>query len=727
MDRLLAQAGSSSTRRELHNSLAFYTEINELVRSIPHLEKGDQYAQSSLWTGHPLEMSTGRLRAILFALSNRQMEDALGIFLHPEKLDEFIIWLFDYILNNSFQWPIDGLGTACSTTSAISEALFGCAIRRKRYEFVSQLLKAGVNPNIPIDSPFRSGGTSSNRGGFKITKGKMAFWENCDKLFPFKTSALSLAVEEGDIRLVRMLLDAGAELGLYASFLLERVSSSSMHEDTALELAQLFISRDTGLDIFPALIIAIAKRHNHLAMFLVKKASRTTAPEQLISYRVKTYSERRDSRFNFYGNRKFCPLKINFTLLHIAIIAENTEMAEFFLSTTLAYTPLDPNKVWKDLLMVACFAGDRSIIDKLVMLKVDWGGTWPLNISPLVATAWNPDIEIAKMILQCGAFSDHDIANRLPSSATPLPIHVAACSGNSDFVRWCIGSHDMHLDVQFIAERPKDIAIPHIWYWLVPSKLTSPLQLALESGDTATIMLCQHARLLGGELTQAVRLRDEKIISDLVLRERHITYVDAYGNTVLEAAAKAGNRDIASLYFSLGGEYRSSALLEAVIAALISQDYSVISILAINRPLGIIDRYEASAIVIAIRKRQLDLVTILLGDNFLPGSVKSLYPSRHLLGENCNDMSPWLDGSTPLRAAFVSGDTELSERLMQKGYRAQAEDLKYGYTTESVISLFGSHFPPTSNDAEWTRQVRFCRIKAKIVEMVRDCIACVGS
>ncbi|KAJ3569886.1 hypothetical protein NPX13_g5924 [Xylaria arbuscula] len=545
--------------------------------------------------------------------------------------------------------------------------------------------------------------------------------------FFFKTNALTFAVEEGDIRLVRILLDAGAELNrLDASFLLQRVLMSSMHEDTALELAQLFISHDTGVDIFPALIIAIAKCHNHLAMFFVKRASRTTAPEQLISYCVKTYCERRNRQLDFYDEPAFRLLKIDITLLHIAIVAGNTRMAEHFLSTTLAYTSLGPNKIWKDLLMVACFAGDRSIIDKLVMLKVDWDGTWPLNISPLVATAWNPDIEIARMIFQCGAFSSHDIAYRLPSSATPLPIHVAARSGNSDFVRWCINSLGMGLDVQFITKRPGYIMEPHIWFWLVPSKLTSPFQLALESGDTATIMLCQHAKLLGEELTQALRLGDEKLISELVLRERDITCADPYGKTLLEAAAEAGNYDMASLYFSSGGEYRSSALLKAVKAALISHDNSVILLLATNRPLGIIDKYEASAIVIAIQQQQLGILIILLGDNFLPGSVEAFLFPINLIKED-SMYYRWSGQSTPLRAAFFSGDTELIERLMQRGYRAQPEDLNYNFPERSIISLFVSHFPPTSDDSKWTRQLLFRSITADIVELVRDCITCVDS
>ncbi|KAI1359795.1 hypothetical protein F5Y08DRAFT_318798 [Xylaria arbuscula] len=63
----------------------------------------------------------------------------------------------------------------------------------------------------------------------------------------------------------------------------------------------------------------------------------------------------------------------------------------------------------------------------------------------------------------------------------------------------------------------------------------------------------------------ALRLGDERVVSNLLSRENNITSSD----TILEAAAEVGNRGIILLYFSLGGKYQSLALLRAVKASII--------------------------------------------------------------------------------------------------------------------------------------------------------------
>jgi ankyrin repeat protein len=210
-------------------------------------------------------------------------------------------------------------------------------------------------------------------------------------------------------------------------------------------------------------------------------------------------------------------------------------------------------------------------------------------------------------------------------------------------------------------------------------------------------------------------------VSDLLLREKNITFVDAYGDTVLEAAAEVGNPDIILLYFSSGGIYRSSALFKAVKAALISQDTSIVLLLAMNRPVKMIDRYEASALVIAIREMQLVLVDILLGDQFLPGSVYSRDNMR-------SPQNGFLVDVTPLNAAIYSGNTELINKLLQVGYRARPRDLEYSKfikSYESTASLLWSHFPPTNNDPEWTQHLLFDNVRLNRTQRVHECIACI--
>ncbi|KAI0452155.1 ankyrin repeat-containing domain protein [Xylaria acuta] len=720
MTRLLMTAGTAfSLQTASKNPLALYTEINDLARSIPqNCETEDQNTRASLWTGGPSAIAIESLKVIIFSLANKSLHN-LPIFdgTFDAEYDTFVIWFLERIFESNLEWSIHLFGTGCSTTNAILEGLYGCAIRQKRYALISQLLKAGVDPNIPVDIPPER---HIHVPILSLKRGKMSL-DSYLKISS-KLLALEIAIEPCDIRLGTILLDAGADIGACTPSLLERIAFTTK-EDDHLEFVQLLIRHGCELELLPALGIAIAKRHNRLAMFLVEKVLEMTVSEQLISYSF-TVTHGPDASSRWYELvQRLLLLQIDCTLLHIAIISENTAMVDFLLRTTLVCIGLVSKKELRDLFMVAYLAGDHSTIEQLVILDVDWGGYWTRGVSPLVATAWNPDVRIAEMILQCGAFSDHDIGDFPERSKSPLPIHVATRSGNTNFVQWLIGQ-DRGLDVQLSPSRWRE------WHWLVPSRLTSPFQFALESGNVATVIQCRHARLLGGELIQAVRLGDERVVSDLLLREKNITFTDVYGDTVLEAAVEVGNRDIISLYFSSGGKYRSSALLKAVKAALISQDDSIVLLLAMNRPIKIIDAYEASALVIAIREKQPALVIVLLGEQFLPGSVRSFYCRVQFDRGHFSNNSVGYEsrgGMTPLYAAFASGDTDITKKILQVGYRARAKDLKYYSAYENdkfAVSLFWSHFPLTNDDLEWTRHLLFYNVRLNMSQRVRECIAC---
>ncbi|KAI1428430.1 ankyrin repeat-containing domain protein [Xylaria sp. FL1777] len=668
MARLLATTRTiSHSQAAAKNPLTMYAQINNLFRSMPHnRESDDQNGQSSLWAGGPSEVAIELLKVILFSLANKNLNNLDVFGISYQERDEFILWLIACILENNFQWLIHRIGTGCSTSNSISEVVYGCAIRQRRYSLVSRLLEAGVDPNMPVS-----------------------------QIHVFNTEY----------------------------FVLERERSAiSPEEDNALEFVQLFMGYGVQSGLLPPLGIAIARHHNRLAKFLIDKLLQTTFSESVISYNVGV-SQASDEGGSYWRGSGFSLLQIDCTLLHIAIASENTEMVDFLLSTTLACTDLVSKKALKDLFVVACLAGDRRTIEQLVLLNVDWsGGDWT-HVSPLTATAWNPDIEIAEMILQSGAFSSHDIGDFPQKSTRPLPIHVAACAGNTNFVRW-LADYNEGLDVQF--SPPKNSQ----WTWLVPSFLATPLQMALQSGNVATAVQCLHAKLLGGELIQAVRLGDEGVLSDLLLRDKNITFTSANNDNVLDAAVEVGNRDIISLYFSSGGKYRSITLWNAVQTALISQDYSIVSLLATNRPFGLIDRNEASALVRAIRERQLGLVYILLRDQFIPHSTPS-FPYRKISdkGEIPDQFSSYLS-ITPLYAAFAFGDTNLTKKLLQVGYRARPRDLKcyslYGGNL-ATASLFLSQFSPSDDNQEWTRCLLFESVHLNMAQKVRECIACIDS
>ncbi|KAI8951693.1 hypothetical protein F4801DRAFT_544006 [Xylaria longipes] len=416
MAKLLVTARAVSSQTATENPLALYTRINDLARSIPqNHENDDQNARASLWTGGPSAIAIESLKVIFFSLANNNIDywDIFGLS-SDEECDKFILWLLESISESNFEWSVHLLGTGCSTTNAISEAVYGCAVRQRRYALISRLLKAGVDPNIPIRGYIYHKPLSIERG--KI------HWNMKFDSSRWKSNALEIAVEEHDIRLGTILLNQGVNIGTCTPPLLERIAFS-MEEDNALEFVQLLMGYNVESEALPALSIAIAKRHNRLSTFLVEKVRQMAGFERLISYSL-------DRDYNYFN-----AVGINSTLLHIAIISENTAMIDFLLEATLACTDIVSKKSVRDLFVVACLAGDHSTIEKLVNLDVDWGGYWTLGVSPLVATAWNPDIRIAEMILRCGAFFDHDIDDFPQTSVSPLPIHVATRSGNTNFVQ----------------------------------------------------------------------------------------------------------------------------------------------------------------------------------------------------------------------------------------------------------------------------------------------------
>ncbi|KAI0398757.1 hypothetical protein F4802DRAFT_123981 [Xylaria palmicola] len=694
--KALVAAWAVSSEGSAQNPLALYPEIGALACSIPQSRDRDlQYLQSSLWESGPSAIAVESLNIILFSLANNRFDTLFEFGVLPfQGEDEFILWLFERFTESNITWSIGLLTSSCPITNAISEVVWGCAIRQKRYDVISRLLKTGIDLNMPVHDKYM---THHSPLPPQLKRGKIEMrWHE-----PLWTepNALESAVSKHDIRLAKLLLNAGAVTKMCTSSFLEFITTHFQDEDHALEFAELFVGYAVESDLLPALRPAIAKHYNRLTKGWVDKVH----PMELISYTFKI----KDGLGMSEDWHK--TLKIDCTMLHIAITSGNTEMTNFLLEMTLARADQVSKKTLKDILMVACFAGDRSTIEQLVASNVDWDdGDWPGGVSPLVATAWNPDIEIAEMILQVGAFSDHDIGDCPPVTRSPLPIHVATRSGNTNFVQWLIG-HGRHLNTllspSFYPEN----------HWLVPFRFTTPLgfispfQLALESGNVDTVIQCQHAKLLGGELALAVRLGNERVINYLLSREKIIASTNSYGAKVLEAAAEVGNGDIISLYFSSGGIYRSSALLKAVEAAINSHDDSIVLLLAQKRSVRAIDAHEAAALVKAVCEKRLALINILLGERFLPASIVALY-----------------DYKTPLCAVFYSGDTELVKRILDAGYRARPVDLpdEDAGEDEHVVSLFYTHFPPSKADPAWTRHLLYHTLIFSMTQELHECIRC---
>ncbi|KAI0533323.1 hypothetical protein GGR58DRAFT_487123 [Xylaria digitata] len=315
MARLLATTRTiSSSQAASKNPLTIYARINELSRSMPHnRETGDQNAQSSLWAGGPSAVATESLKVILFSLANKDLDnlDFFNFSSIKEEEDEFILWLIECISESNSEWSIHRIAT-CSTTNAILEVVYGCAIRQRRYSLVSRLLEAGVDPNMPV------GITYDNNESLVVKRGKLSLRYNYKS--GFRIRALEIAIKQNDIRLGKILLDAGAGTGTYRPPLLERIAFSTK-EDNALEFFQLFMGCGVQSGLLPPLGIAIARHHNRLAKFLINKVLQMEVSESVISYNFGV-PHASDEGGPYWRNSDLPLLQIDYTLLHIAIASD---------------------------------------------------------------------------------------------------------------------------------------------------------------------------------------------------------------------------------------------------------------------------------------------------------------------------------------------------------------------------------------------------------------------
>ncbi|KAI1154276.1 ankyrin repeat-containing domain protein [Nemania diffusa] len=252
----------------------------------------------------------------------------------------------------------------------------------------------------------------------------------------------------------------------------------------------------------------------------------------------------------------------------------------------------------------------------------------------------------------------------------PLPIHIAAFFGITNLVRQLLEqgsdfhvrlSGTRHLFPLFLVQGPR---------------LSTPLHLAILSGEIETAMvLLSSAKLTGGELVQAIYLRHDSIIPNLLSRGANIFDTSVCGRTVLDAAAEVGNQEMILLYFDEGGIYRSIALYRATQTAVKSHDYSIVRLLATKRPIGEIDRYEASCLVLSLKDQAWDLIYLLLNDPFLPGEAMSFYEEVSNGYTGLDQFSESFgEGATPLSASLQSGNRSIVKAMIQRGYPLQFRD-----------------------------------------------------
>lgn len=647
-----------------------YQDTNQQTEGLAQVQDSDSIAMEIL-------------EVIFFHLSN----NLWGNLAEFRQYDQFVLQLVEALSHSHPLMVASLLSDHGKTANAIKEAIYQSAIREKSYVIVSRLLEYGVDPELPVvcsHELLQESYCYLKRGKIQI---RLSYSSSINR-------GLAIAAMTTDTRLGKILLDAKANANAseyHGLPPLELIGYHSDHQDNfdgALEFAHMLI--EYGAEPNPSkrwnprprspLDLAIARGDNLLVDFLIEQGANKIL-----------YARRGSDHYasEYWFSTQLRPFVSRLSPLLVAIVSGNNEVIEKLLQPVLSQHTRVSLEFIRDIFITACLAGDAAVVSRLLKyLNIDLDQDWVDGITPLVATAWNPDTTIARLLLAAGANfgpkRSNDDRHATTQIKVPTPMHVAAFHGNAELVKLLI-DRGASCNVPLLYNNPENTAHTDGCYinWLLPFGLSSPLHLALQSEDseTATLLL-SHSELIGGELAHAVKLGDTTIITELVSKGGDILYVNEDGITALEAAAEKGNSEIISLFFASGGKYRSSALFRATYSAIHSRDFSLVTNLMGHRPSGPIDRHEASCLVLALEEGEWDDVRQFL-NSFTPGPSPSFYflgyyESKRKLEMKHNFHEYDLDsrfGITPLWAAYLSGNIPIIQGMLQQGYSLHSYDL----------------------------------------------------
>ncbi|KAH8162560.1 hypothetical protein CIB48_g5668 [Xylaria polymorpha] len=670
------------------------------------------------------------LKAVFFHLSNHLSNyiPLVGYrFDHDFGDDKFVLHLVEAVSSTNPEMLKSLLSSKCTTTKAIKEVVYKAAVLERNYLLVEQLVKSGVDPDLPVGSV---GGLVCRfeqeivllRWGWDLYTG---------------VTGMLIAALTSDISLATILLDAGAGIKDSAELFMQAVICSrrsavvpgNATKEQAVDFMLFLVKHGAIVDLptqcscggtGASLFFAVAiDPNNPLSEFLIEKGATADLSGCLDA------RECRRSR-KLWSSQVFDQLRIPYTPLHLAVVFKNHEIFDRLFESVLSSPIQTSLAVVKQLLIISCLVGDAFIASKLLKFSIDLNDGWELGITPLVASAWNQDTNIAEMLMGLGANVGPTKQDEAALTPAICPIHVAACHGNADLVRRLL---DAGAGCEVNCNQSVGWLIKHN----TPHMAQFPIQLAFKSQDVDTIsLLLPISDLHGGECTQASKLGHLTLISDVISKQKRILSGHENGTVTLEDILITEDTALIQLYLSSGRAYTSQAFWMATKSAVTSGDHSLVELLAGYRPAGEIDSFEASSLVLSIAKCQWDLVYLLLSGPFLPGPSKS-FCDRCGTEEQYRRLSfgsPNNSGfrSTPFLVALYSGNISLVEKMIQRGFKINSDDatslfmdgeLETPKILNTIRTAVWSNFPQHHMNARFWEEVLRSGIKSGDVMKVR--------
>ncbi|KAI0443018.1 hypothetical protein F4803DRAFT_341135 [Xylaria telfairii] len=714
------------------NPLEFRQAVLRLTSAVPddpqdRPQKTGALAQNEFPPSSVAEM----LEALFFHLSNNI--ELLGdqSTYDQSTYDRFVLHLVEAISSTNPEILERLLCNECTTTEAIKEVVYKSAVRERNYSLVEQLVKSGVDPNLPVTY------VTSLSCHFQLGIVRLIWFLGLDK----RVTGMLIAALARDTRLAKILLSAGADIKESADLLMQaaicsdkqyHVHSSSDGQEV-VEFMRLLFKHGAIVKCHKkcscggtraSLLFAIAI-HNPNDL-LSEALAETGATADLSGC---SGAEECCCGRNRWDSRAFRLLGIPYTLLHLAAVFKNHEIFDLLFAPVYS-SPRNYLPVIKQLLLISCLVGDYVTASKLLSFRFDLNYGWKLGITPLIATAWNQDTRIAEKLLGLGASVGPTVQDKATLIPGVYPIHVATYHNNTKFVRRL-------LDAGATCEVRYNHSVDYTWLRKddepLPPGTDFPIQFALCNKDVDTIrLLLPSSNLHGGEYTQASHIDDLALISDVIAKQKSILSGNENGIVILEDIITAKDPELVKLYFSSGMAYKSDALLSATKSAITSGDPSRVRLLARYRPAGVIDTYEASSLVYSIVKRQWDLVDILLSDPFHPGPSQS-FPDIDGIQTECPPLFkfPYSRSTrvTPLSAGLCSGNISVVQQMVQRGYKITSTDALFLFLDgeletpnipNAIRTIVGSTFPQAHMNPECWEAVLIHGIQSGDVTKVRE-------
>ncbi|OJD19103.1 hypothetical protein AJ78_00889 [Emergomyces pasteurianus Ep9510] len=517
--------GSRNLELSTSNAASINHAAAEIAKSMPESFTGEHAARMKVLASgsNPYGAKLEAFRLIAYQLSNNLIEgieDDKGI--EDECKFSRIIDMFRDVNLPRNMWAKMFSAEQNRTSSAFAEALFEASINMVSLDIAQALLEAGIDPNQPI---------YGNRKG------------HVERPIQFVADSRVLSIE-----IARILLKAGANV-------------DDVTDDNEI----------------PALHIAAENGSLEIIKLLVENGAdfRRWVPAQYSNNPVLGYTP-----LTFAADRSEHERWRSHTMTGSAdewdvIKTKESESLQILRYLLSLHNNSDDHEILQDTLTVAAFHGRVDMIELLLAAGASLNEENGLGFTALETSIMEnfETLGAAPTLIKLGANPNH--LNKLS------PLHIAAAKCESPFVQLLVDNgadvnasvaHVSETDVQMLGHHFRSRTFTNLQRTI--AHLHTPLQFALhripdqlsprpKTDKAAMILLQAGAKLMGGELVQAVAFDNVTLVQTLLDQGANINAQNWASRTALQACLEAGHGNLAAFLLSNGASLKGGELFSA--------------------------------------------------------------------------------------------------------------------------------------------------------------------